>query len=114
MKFLITRTSEWGDKQPYKNAYLDSFIQVDTRTVDNPQKLNHRGDRVNWYEQGENHRVEDGYIKRDFQREGWFIDIGNLEELIKLHEKVGEDIIITNSMWNRGLLELEIYDTYRE
>lgn len=70
MKFLISRTSIWGDKKPYKNACLDTFIRIDERTVDDPSKLNHKSSRENWYDEGSNHRVENGHIKRGFVDEG--------------------------------------------
>lgn len=114
MKFLISRTSEWGDKQPYKNAYLETFARIDERVVDDPSKLNYKPDRENWYSNGSNHRVENGHIKRDFVSEGWFINLNSLEELLEFKKEVGEDIVIQDSWMNDGILEIEIYDTYRE
>lgn len=113
MRFIISRTSQW-DGEPHNKAYQDKFIRVDTRVVDCPSKLNHRVDRENWYEKGTNHRVENGCIKRDFIGKNWFIDISSLEELLEFKEEVGEDIVIQNSWENEELLEIEIYDTYRE
>lgn len=114
VKFLISRTSEWGDNQPHKNAYRDSFTLVDERVIDNPNKFKHKKDREGWYNRGSNHRVENGHIKRDFQDEGWFIDISSLEDILKFKKEVDENIIIKNSWVNKEILEIEIYDNYRE
>lgn len=111
MKFLVSRTSIWDDeKSPYEKAYKDKYIRVDTRTVDDPKKLKIKED---WYSEGENHRVENGYIKRDFESTAWFVDISTLEDLIKLKNEVG-DLVIQSSFQNEDLTEIEIYDGYRE
>jgi hypothetical protein len=111
MKFLISRTSVWDEaKQPYEKAYRDKYIQVDTRKVDDPKKLKLK---VDWYSEGKNHRVENRYIKRDFESTGWFIDLETLEDLIKLKNEVG-DIVIQSSFQNEEITEIEIYDGYRE
>lgn len=113
MKFLVTRTSLWDDKRPCERAYKDKYIIVDSRTVDDPKKLNIKSDRENWYKEGTNHRVENGKIRRDFEEEGWFIDINSLEELIEFKNEVGA-IIIQRHWQNEELFEIEIYDYYRE
>jgi hypothetical protein len=61
-----------------------------------------------------NHRVVDGYIKRDFEEEAWFIDIETLEDLIKLQNEVKQELIIGKCFWNDEIQSIEIYDDYRE
>jgi len=66
-----------------------------------------------WFSKGKNHRVEHGNIRRDFDDEAWFVEINDLDELMKFQEKYGQ-IVIQWFMFNQDLLELEIYDSYRE
>lgn len=113
MKFYISRTSS-GDDKPHERAYRDKYIRIDTRTVDDPSKLNHPSDKTNWYKQGKNHRVIDGYIKRDFDDEGWFIDIETLDELIKFENETKSNLIIGKCFWNTEINSIEIYDDWRE
>jgi hypothetical protein len=111
---MISRTSIWSDeKQPCNEAYIDTYVRVDERTVDNPEKLNGIGNKKDWYENGKNHRVENGHIKRDFDDKAYFIDINSLEELTDLYIKYGE-LIIGKSFWNPDIPSIEIYDSYRE
>lgn len=112
MKYMITRTSMF-EGIPCEEAYLDTYIRIDERTVSDPKNLNFKLDKEEWYKTGENHRVENGHIKRDFKNEAYFIDINSLEELNKLHEKYG-DLVISNSWNNTSIPSIEIYDDYRE
>lgn len=114
MKFHISRTSDGIDEmQPHEKAYKDKYIHIDSRYTDDSNKLNHKEDRDNWYNKGNNHRVENGHIKRDFQEESWFIDIDSLKELIDFLNEVGS-IVVTKFIWNEDIPEIEIYDDYRE
>jgi len=113
MKYIIERTSKSSKKLPCEEAYIDTYIRIDERTIDDPKKLNGMFDRNNWYKLGKNHRVEDGHIKRDFKIKAYFIDINSLEELNKLSNKYGE-LIISSSFDNENIPSIEIYDTYRE
>jgi hypothetical protein len=110
MIFRVTRTSIWSEKKPCEGVYQGKYLWTDTRTVDDPNKLFglHRDD---WYKQGENHRVENGTIKRDLIRDGWLIDINTLEELINFCKENKEEIVLTCLDGTPGI---EIYDGYRE
>lgn len=44
----------------------------------------------------------------------WEIEINSIEELIELKKKVTHPIILCDSYDVEGMLELEIYDDYRE
>ena len=44
----------------------------------------------------------------------WEIEINSLEELLKLKQKVGFPIIVSDPYHVDGQQELEIYDAYRE
>lgn len=41
-------------------------------------------------------------------------EISTLEELEKFREKVGEELIIRDAVWENDTKMIEIYDTYRE
>ena len=86
MKFLLRRTSGNYDKLPIKSK--------------------------EWKVTKENFSATD--FAKPFDTEGWFIEINTLEELIKFFNYCNNDLIITQSMYNHKLLELEIYDDYRE
>jgi len=57
--------------------------------------------------------VENGHIKRDFEEEGWFVEISTLSQLLEFEDENGE-IIIKKSTDNPAIPEIEIYDDYRE
>ena len=109
MKFLITRTSQWAG-QPCDEAYQDTYTRIDERTVRTPDKL---PNGQTWYQEGTNHRVEDGHIKRDFQDTAWFVDIPDLDALMVFYQKYGQ-LVISSHYNNDAIVELEIYDDYRE
>ena len=44
----------------------------------------------------------------------WTIEISDLDELILLKKETNEAIILKKSMLHNELLELEVYDDYRE
>lgn len=116
MKFKISRTSDWDELQPCNGAMLEPYMRVDERTTNSPDKISaYRGQPTDWwYEEGENHRVENGRIKRDFHDEGWFIEVNSLEELIKMVDEHGSIIVQPFGYKRCDYYNLEIYDGYRE
>lgn len=113
MRFLVKRTSSSDESKPCPGATPGEYVYIDERVVDDPKKI--PGEGAKWYERGENHRVEDGHIKRDFPGEaGWFLELSTLEDLIALQAQVGEELVIGPATLNPGIMEIEIYDTYRE
>lgn len=46
-------------------------------------------------------------------RIGWFMNIDSVEELNKFSDKYGE-LVLSRSIWNKNIKEIEIYDWYRE
>lgn len=103
MKFEIYRTSGFGMQKPCEEAFIDKVIHIDERFSDSPSKL---PDSEKWFSKGSNHRVENGNIKRDLEREVYVVEINTLSELIDLSNKYGDLIIDKNT--------IEIYDDYRE
>ena len=115
MKFIVSRVSCWNDDdQPCEGATRESCIRVDERVTDDPRKIGFYGGKSKWwFDEGENHRVEAGHIKRDFPVERWFIDIVSLEALIDFIGTHG-DILIGSQYDDPSRLRIEIYDDYRE
>lgn len=114
MKFKVSRTSVWHEERPCEEAYIDSYIYVDERCVDDPSKILAYGGNTDWwYSEGTNHRVVNGCICRDFVKQGYFVDIITLDDLLLFYKKYGE-IIITGLNDETNITEIEIYDDYRE
>ena len=116
MKFYITRTSMWSDEKPCKEAVREKYVWVDERCASAPEDIPAFKDRPTdwWYGEGNNHRVENGCIKRDMEAEGWFIEISGLKELIDFIGKEGEVIVSFSENHISGYPIIEIYDDYRE
>jgi len=109
MEFLCTRTSEWYEK-PCEEAYEKEFFRVDVRYATKPEDIPcYKNNPSKWYEEGENHRVEGGKIKRDLKNRGWFIAVESLEELVTFIKKHGRVIVSVEDNST-----IEIYDDYRE
>lgn len=115
MEFMVRRTSYSMDAKPCEEAYLKTYIRIDERTVNSPSKIpaykNWPEDW--WYSKGKNHRIENGHIMRDFDDKGWFIELDTMEGLSKFHQKYGR-LVIEQCWENHSILEIEIYDNWRE
>jgi len=50
------------------------------------------------------------------QRDGdyWVIEIETLEDLLKLRDETGDDLIVGRAYAAKDMPSIEIYDTYRE
>ncbi len=110
MKFMIQRVSDYSG-QPCKEAVQETYTHVDERTFKTPDKLPRGAE--DWYSQGSNHRVENGHIKRDFVRQAWFIEIADLDHLLRFQDEFG-DLVLCWFYGNEDIRMLEIYDGYRE
>lgn len=111
MKYMVRRTSGWDDKAPpCPEARKETYTRIDERTVNSPEKI---PDGWRWFSGGRNHRVEHGHIMRDFDDEGWFIDIKTLDELMAFIDKYGS-VVIEPYFDNYSIMVIEIYDDYRE
>lgn len=116
MKFVISRTSSWGNEKPCEEATPYEIADIDIRNFKTPEEFDKEvGFRVGkWYDKGTNHRIIDGHIARDISTiKCWAIEINSLEDLLALHRKYGQ-LVIQTSMWNKETPEIEIYDDYRE
>ncbi len=109
MKFKCTRTSTKGydEVKPCDEAILEQVVSVDERTVADPNELT-RMSADDWYYKGQNHRLEDGHIKRDFMIEAYTIELKDIDSLMNFIEQHGEVIIKHDQ--EAELPEIEIYD----
>jgi len=100
------------DRSPCKNAIREIVIYTDTRSVDDPKKIPcYKKDDSEWWIEGKNHRVEHGEISRDFEQNGWTIEMGSIEDLLEFMEEEGHCITLS---WHghRGPYLIEIVDGY--
>lgn len=118
MKFKVRRTSLWDNEKPCKEAFQETYSRIEVRTLRSFEEFDEKfGEREgSWLLKGINHCINEmGYIQREFPdgEVGWFVEINTLEELLNFREKYG-NIVITKAWENPSILELEIYDDYRE
>ncbi len=87
MKFLISRTSMLckENKKPCEEAVKEKYKAIVPFTNNEIREL-----------------------------EGWFIEINSLEELLEFQKKYDEELVISRDNLNKNLIEIEIYDSYRE
>ena|SRR5699024_5487659 len=113
MNFLITRTNDFTNSKPCEEAYEDIYISHDIRTLHSFEDFDEKF-KNKFEDNGRNHHINDeGYIQREFVKEGWFVSLNSLEELIHFKEKYGS-LVIGNHFNNKNITEIEIYDGYRE
>lgn len=105
------RTSAYGDK-PCDEAKEVPYVRVERRTTDDPMKYPHIG--TAWYDEGRNHRVENGMIARDCDDKRWMVWIPDGAALQAFCDKYGEIILSLNDDGSEPCYEVEIYDDYRE
>jgi len=115
MKFQASRTSKGDEEMPFARCKNESWLRVETRTVTESEfnrKFSH--DEGLWRSKGLNHRVDkEGYINRDHEDCCWTVEVSSLKQLIELVENEG-DIVIGKSSFYKDLINIEIYDDYRE
>ena len=106
-----SRTSAYIDK-PCEEAEKIPFVCVDRRSIDDPMKNPYIG--KSWYEEGRNHRVENGKIARDLDSTRWVVRISNAAELQAFCQKYSPVIIDIDNSGIAPCFSIEIYDDYRE
>ena len=119
MKFIIRRTSVWGNSSPCAEAKEDQVVGIETRTFRTPEEFDKRfaAREGAWLSVGNNHRIgRDCYICRDRDMMNvWTIEVNSIEELVALSRKYGEIIVADHYLSsNDEYPTLEIYDDYRE
>ena len=86
---------------------------MDQRTFQSEEEHNDKL-KEKWRDEGQNHRITETGIARDFEDENWFIRINTFKGLINFIDKYGRIIINLSSTWNKDISEIEIYDDWRE
>ena len=110
MGFLVRRAAAAPEIAPCPRAFRRRFVRIDERTVADPSRVPAYGGRVDWwYGRGTDHRVVNGRIRRDLEDEGWFLDVGGVEQLLSLGAGVG-GVALRVSTLNPSIWELEIQD----
>lgn len=118
MKFKVERTSLHGKcEKPCEGVKLENYDYIERRTY-TEKEFNRKFAQSEglWRNKGINHTNYERGIKRTFTnaKNGWFIELNTLEELISFIEKVGEEVIIQKCCYNTEIFEIEIYDDCRE
>lgn len=108
--YLVSRTSSPPGEKPCDEAFRVVLTNTDTRSCDNPKKIPvNNGTDGDWFLRGTNHRVENGYIKRDLGvKEDWAVEVTDIQDFV---DKYG-DCVVGRDV--DGFCTVEIYDDYRE
>jgi len=119
MKFVVSRASNsWAadkEKSPCPEARRETLVRVDEMSLDDPRKRRFTiGDTAWWYDDGTNHRVEDGIDKRDFHETVWTVEIMDLAELLMFIDGQGKVIVRLRDTDMPTMPHIEIYDGWRE
>jgi len=121
MIFVLRRTSRWDEEiKPLEDDRVKkiSITRAEIRMLNTPEEFDARFSKSEgkWLEVGTNHRHDArGYITRDReQMQMWGIEIDTIEDLLNLMKLAKQEIVIHSCMWNNDVLEIEIYDTWRE
>ena len=109
MDFLVSRTSIWDkDVQPCGGAVLKKCVRQDKRNVDDIMKIPYymrTGEekaKADWYGMGENHRIENGCITRDFDDCRYFIKINTIKDLVKFISEHGDCVVGISDVLDSG------------
>ena len=116
MEFVIKKTSMWTEEKPCEEAYSKALTKLDVRTEKTFAEARKKHWFKEWYDNGINHRIENGYIVCDAKekRAVWMIKIDTLDQLLAFIEKYGELIISDDAEYKENQRYIEIYDAYRE
>ena len=76
--------------------FLFDTIWIDERVVDSPEKLPPGAGGEDWYSYGQNHRVKNGYIRREFSESVWVIKFNSMIDFAEFVNKYGSFEIDTS------------------
>ena len=120
MKFILSRTSVWGDtsKPLSKLAKIETLnlTYMDSRNAKTLEEAKKKPWYKSWFEQGTNHREENGLVVCDRLHQETpcnTIEVNSLEDILGLVNEEGE-IVVTKTNYKEISYEIEIYDGYRE
>lgn len=108
MIFYIGNEIEWNEEiddwievSKYEECKKVKGIHIDRRYYDKPEKIlvyngNKKEANNDWYGEGKNHRVVDGFIERDFDDEFFIIEMNTLEDLLIFQDKYKINASVSN------------------
>jgi hypothetical protein len=113
-RFRVSRASDYRDdpNSPCVGAWQEKYFYIDWRTTDDPAKIAAYDRETDWwYNEGTNHRIENGMIARDLEEKGWFIEFDGLGALLKFIDSKNRVVITDEKQYHYDLL---IYDDWIE
>ena len=123
MRFIVTRTSAHSGVSPCKEAVAGAIQSWDRRTCRSPEEFDKsQGHREGtWFSWGTEHEIirgsrggAIGIRRRIGDRDGWFVDLDSIEDLVAFATTYG-DLIVSDQWWQGDPTPaIEIYDDYRE
>ena len=119
MKYIVTRTGQYGDGKPCEEASLEHATRIDYRTCKTIEEAKMKPWIKQWHEGGINHREANGMIACHSLTKSviWTMEINTIDELLKFIEQHGEVVIgeyYVSYIEHPGIIRIEIYDGYRE
>lgn len=117
MKFLLSSVTG-EDEQLVENTVIEKYTEIEVRKCSSFEEFDRRFGRTEgaWLSKGENHIAKNGCIEREFlnKKDGYFIEINTIEELMSLKQEIGHELILTEAQFNKNIPCLEIYNGWRE
>lgn len=112
MKFMVSRISLWDEEKPCENVVSETYNVIEVKTLKSFNEFDVKFGETEgkWLSKGVNHCInKKGYIQREFpnNRNGWFIELNSLDELLNFKNKYG-DIIVTKCLANPNITEIRI------
>ena len=112
MKFVcgLKRVSVTENKKPCNEAVEEELTPLDYRTVKSLEKAKGKIWYKGWFEDGENHREEDGVVVCDKKEKvkRWVVEINSLEELVEFQSRHGAIVILDGALYKECTKEITI------
>jgi len=117
MLFIIQLASSFETK-PSKESFRTTIPIWDYRTFKTPEEFNKIREKAegDWFSKGSEHQINTNGIARKLGSQTvWGIEIGSIDDIIRLQEEVG-DIIIQDfyGIEDINLKKILVYDDYIE
>ena len=109
MRFIISRTSQWSDSD---TPPCPEAVQADVETY-GYYTFRSVADAKAKYPNREFEKTTDGVRTIGKTERLWVVDIETIDDLLRLYQKYGA-LVIQPFYRNHKLVEIEIYDDYRE
>ncbi|MHC1584611.1 MAG: hypothetical protein ACXQTM_08345 [Methanosarcinales archaeon] len=116
MKFVVERTSTWGEGKPCDEAVKSKATWVDRRKANSVEEAKRKPWFKDWYNSTINHREENGFIvgdRKGEKEEVWVVELRTLEDFVDFVRKY-EQVVVSVSFYKEYPFQIEIYDAWRE